>query len=256
MSLLPVAIHVDDGCDRWGQYAGGCSTGTIAGDHVDVGATTGSGGHHQSTSSGTDEGIGDADPGPYVEPSPLVCDRPDLCPLGHSSPGGPAPTAPGVGVSMSDLASFYPQAPTVFGEPNGWAIIGLDANFVSQAPEHVASGVLLGQPASVRFTPVRFAWDYGDGAGAAGADGGATWKDLGVPEFSPTATSHVYGTAGSYTVRLTVSYTATYRLGDGPWSGVPGSLSLSAPTFTVVAGDAKTVLVQGTCQADPTGPGC
>ncbi|MHA7986190.1 PKD domain-containing protein [Rathayibacter sp. CAU 1779] len=238
------------------KAAGLCTTGTIAGDHVDVGATTGGSGHGASDASGTNEDSGGADEDPRIEPSPLVCDRPDLCPLGHSAPAGPEPAPPGAGVSMSDLASFYPQAPTVLGEPNGWAIVGLDANFVSQAPEHVASGVLLGQPASVRFTPVRFAWDYGDGTGAAGANGGATWKDLGLPEFSPTATSHVYEAPGSYPVRLTVSYTATYRIGDGPWSGVPGSLNLSAPTFTVVAGDAKTVLVQRTCQADPTGPGC
>ncbi|GAB3390153.1 hypothetical protein GCM10027568_13420 [Humibacter soli] len=159
-------------------------------------------------------------------------------------------------VAMSDLASFYPEAPSVVGEPNGWAVIGLDANFVAGATVHTTSGPLLGVRADVRFTPSGFDWTYGDGVGSTTDTGGRTWEALGVPEFSPTATSHVYATSGKYALDLAVAYTAEFRVGGGAWRGIPGTLRLSAATSTIVAGDAATVLVQRNCQIDPRGAGC
>jgi hypothetical protein len=141
-------------------------------------------------------------------------------------------------------------------EPNGWAVVHLAANFTATARPDVQSGVLLGLPAEVRFTPQAFSWDYGDGSTRRSADGGTTWLRLGVPEFTPTATSHVYETRGTFTVRIGVVYGAEYRFGGQAWQHITGSLNVAAPSFDVVVGDAKTVLVGGDCTTDPTGPGC
>ncbi len=81
-------------------------------------------------------------------------------------------------------------------QPDGWIVPGLDANFYAVTAPHVVNGTLLGQPASVRFTPVAFHWDYGDGNAATRSTKGATWEALGIPEFEPTPTSHVYATRG------------------------------------------------------------
>jgi hypothetical protein len=235
---LPV-VHKDATCTAAEWSAGLCSTGTITGDHVDVGTESGSG-----SSGSSDESAADA---PAAPPNEACVTQARAC------AGG---VAIAVSVTVSDLASFYPQKPTVTGEPNGWAIIGLDTNFISSAAVHTASGSLAGRAANVRFTPQRFLWDYGDGIRATTTTGGSRWKQLGVAEFTPTATSHVYSAAGTYRVRLAVEYTAQYRIGAGAWQGVPGTLRLSAPTTTVVATDAKTVLVQRDCAVDPRGPGC
>ncbi|WP_022898977.1 PKD domain-containing protein [Humibacter albus] len=233
-----------DNCGPVGQYAGTCtSSGSIAGDHVDVGAETGGSGGSQAS-----EGRDGSSEDDATSPAGNGC-RPDVvCGL----------TANLVfpDLSLSDLASFYPSKPSVSAEPNGWAVIGLDTNFFSDAKTHTASGTLLGQSASVRFSPVGFHWEYGDGGKATTTSAGSSWQALGVPEFSRTATSHVYSTEGSYSVSLTVSYSAQYRVASGPWLDVPGTLTLSAPTFTVLASDAKTVLVQRDCLLDPGGPGC
>jgi hypothetical protein len=242
------------GCTSFDQSTGGCSTGTISGDHVDLGAATGSG--SAEAGSGASQPSDDAAAGddqPPANTTGTTCKGVGKCDFRLGEAGI---QQAGPGVVMSDLASFYPQSPTVTSEPNGWAVIGLDANFVSDAARHTASGSLLGQPASVRFTPVTFRWDYGDGARGTTATGGRTWAQLGVPEFSPTATSHIYTAEGSYGITLTVEYVAQYSIASGPWQGVPGTLRLSAPTFTVIAADAKTVLVQRNCDTDPRGPGC
>ena len=255
-----VARASDADCTTGQALVGTCSTGTIAGDHVDVSANTGGGTDDDVATDDSSDGVAADDDTPVRpphDPNAIVCDRPELCPTAAQQPDdAPTPPRSPAAVSMSDLAAFYPQHPAISGEPNGWAVVGLDTNFVSDAAVHTASGRLLNGPASVRFTPMTFEWGYGDGARATTSTPGRTWSELGVAEFSPTATSHVYARAGDYDVWLTVVYTAEYRLGNGPWLGVPGPLSLRAPTMSVVASDATTVLVQRDCLTDPNGPGC
>ncbi|TAM68593.1 MAG: hypothetical protein EPN48_11375 [Microbacteriaceae bacterium] len=159
-------------------------------------------------------------------------------------------------VRLSDLINFRAPAPATSMEPNGWAVVGLDANFIAGAGVDVQGGTLLGQPAQVRFTPVGFSWDYGDGGKRASADGGASWAKRGIPEFSPTPTSHAYLRTGSFTVRIAVTYAAEYRFANQNWQQIEGSLNVKAPPFTVFVGDAKTVLVGRDCVANPRGPGC
>lgn len=246
--LAPLLIHAavragDTGCTAFEQSTGGCSTtGTNAGDHVDIGGHAGA----DSGDQGTAGDSSDDPPGPRQScpTSTGVCLS--LAQLELNPPE----------VGIDDLASFYPAAPTIASEPNGWAVTGLDANFVVGAKTHTASGPLLGRDADVRFTPARFRWDFGDGIRSTTTTAGRTWHDLGLPDFSPTTTSHVYAVPGSYDVDVAVEYTAEFRVGGGAWRDIPGVLTLPAPTSTIVAADAATVLVQRTCRSDPRGIGC
>jgi hypothetical protein len=159
-------------------------------------------------------------------------------------------------VTLRDIARFRP-APAVTGmEPNGWAVVGLHVNFFAAAATETQDGSLLGRPAQVRFTPASYTWDYGDGATRAVSDGGARWRQLSLPDFSPTATSHVYAVSGDFAVRLTVAYTAEYRFAGAPWRAIPGRLDVPIDPLTVAARSAKTVLVDEDCIANPRGPGC
>lgn len=159
-------------------------------------------------------------------------------------------------VKISDLVSFRPVAGVDHMEPEGWVIVGLDANFYATASSEVQSGVLLGQQAQVRFTPVRFRWSYGDGQSATRSTAGARWKALGVREFDPTPTSHVFEQRGEYDIDLTIDFAAEYRYAGGEWASVQGVLPVPANRLHVTAGKAKTVLVEQNCLQRPTGPGC
>jgi hypothetical protein len=141
-------------------------------------------------------------------------------------------------------------------QPNGWMVPGLDANFYAVTSQHVVNGTLLGQQASVRFTPVAFHWSYGDGSAATRATKGATWAALGIPEFGATPTSHVYQTEGEYTIRLTIDFAAEYRFAGSPYYPIAGVIPVPANDLHVSVGGAKTVLVERDCAANPTGPGC
>lgn len=165
------------------------------------------------------------------------------------------PVAPVV-VTLRDIASFRPATPGNGMEPAGWAIEGLPANFVAAASVEVVSGTLLGQPADVRFTPVGYLWTHSDGAAVESATPGATWATLGQREFTETPTSHVYAASGEYTVELAVVLRAEYRFAGSPWRSIAGTLTLPGQPQRVLVGEFDTVLTQGDCNANPSGPGC
>lgn len=160
-------------------------------------------------------------------------------------------------VSMNDVATFPVQPGGLTSEPRGWAVLGLTANVMSDAAEHTVNGTLLGRPATVRFTPVNWTWDYGDGTTARTTTGGGTWAALGLGEFDPTPTGHIYTTRGTYRVHADVSFSAAYRFDAGAWIPIPGTLTVPATvelSFRAVA--ARTALVTSDCRMSPDGPGC
>lgn len=158
--------------------------------------------------------------------------------------------------TLDDIAAFRPTAGVDHMEPNGWFIVGLDANFYATGGQSVVPGELLGHPARVRFTPIRWQWAYGDGATATKSTRGATWAALGLAEFDPTATSHVYTQPGTYYIDLAIGYRAEYSFNGLPWATITGTLWLPANRLVATVGTAKTVLVERDCSENPTGPGC
>lgn len=161
-------------------------------------------------------------------------------------------TIPFQPITLADIAAFRPQAVAVTAEPDGWALRGVPANFVADARQHVVPGTLLGAQADVRFTPVSWRWDYGDGSARTTTTGGATWAALGQRNFTPTATSHVYGERGTVTVSGSVTYRAEYRFGGSAWGPVVGLLSVSTPSQNLLVSAASTVLVADRCAASAT----
>lgn len=167
-----------------------------------------------------------------------------------------SPCDPSFRVSIRDLVNFVPSNATTGMEPNGWAVVGLPANFIADASTHTRSGMLLGFVADVRFTPIGYDWNFGDGTSLSHTSHGSTWAAQGLAEFSDTSTSHRYATSGTFTIVGSVNYTAEYRFAGQDWRSIAGILAISAEPFTAVAGQAKTVLVNNGCHADSRGPGC
>jgi hypothetical protein len=158
--------------------------------------------------------------------------------------------------TLSDLVNFRPTPGVDHMEPNGWFIEGLDANFYATGGSSVQSGMLLGLPARVRFTPVAWSWTYGDGKSATRTTAGGTWKAQHIREFDPTNTSHVYTKPGTYYIDLTLTYRAEYTWGDSAWQSIDGYLYLPANRLRATVGDAKTVLFNENCAQNPGGAGC
>jgi hypothetical protein len=228
-------------CDAADVRIGGCptSTGTVNGDGVDIRGSVNIPGSSGSNSGVRGGGRGGNAVTPPPPPQPLR--------------DGYSVTAP---ITLADLVNFTPIAGVDHMEPNGWMVVGLDTNFFATVESGVQTGLLLNLPASVRFTAERYRWSYGDGTSATRTTRGASWAASGVQEFDRTATSHVYRTAGAYSIDLAIDFSAAYQYAGGPWIPISGTIPVAANRLVAVAGDANTVLVGRDCAQRPSGPGC
>lgn len=173
-------------------------------------------------------------------------------------PGEPAPEAPApdpTTATIDDVAEFAPQTPPLVGEPNGIGVVGMPTNFVVDAAEHTVDGEIFDVPVTVRFTPVSYLFDYGDGTTRETTSPGRTWEDLDAPQFTATDTSHSYSATGEYQAQVTIRYAAEADAGAG-WFPIAGILELTTPPTVLRVVDVDTALVQRTCEEDPDGPGC
>ncbi|NQX28314.1 hypothetical protein HQQ81_13285 [Microbacteriaceae bacterium VKM Ac-2854] len=170
-------------------------------------------------------------------------------------PTGPAVTATQRTITIRDLATFIPSATTLTMEPAHWMLRDAPTNFIAHAEQQTVTAPLLGQQADVRFTPIGYTFDYGDGSTKTTDIGGDTWTNLGLDEFSETETSHVYTKRGYYDITASAVYIAEYRINSGGWTAVDGTISIPT-THTGRTVTIDTVLVRGTCDEYPEDPGC
>ncbi|WP_435081420.1 hypothetical protein [Clavibacter michiganensis] len=182
----------------------------------------------------------------FLPPAKAATKPADLVPVVAAAPG----------VSLADVAQFVPRDASIRSQPNGWAIVGAPVNLFTDATPQVVDGVLLGRPAQVRFVPVSFVWDHGDGTSTTVVGPGASWKALGQQDFTPTDTSHVYPSVGDRQVSLTISYSPAYRFDGGAWQQIPGTLPVQVGPVAIRVLQGSTVLVGGACGERDAGPGC
>lgn len=264
MSLVaaPAASATTCGGNEW---EGAC----IGNGTVDVGGSTeipGGGGSGGSGGSGWTPHPdwatgGDGTPGSNIGPGgeTAVCSvmRPDECFIVTPPPAESVEEAVVPTVTIHDVASFAPDAPTVTTEPRVWGLRNAHTNVIADAAGHTRTGTLLGQAAAVNFIPVGFTIDYGDGTTATTASGGDTWADLGLAEFSKTTTSHRYTEVGTKTITAEVEYAAEYSLNGGAWIPVAGTLSIPTDTpHTIQVVRNSTVGVDKPCTPGRVAVGC
>lgn len=223
--------------------AGICTSVGNSGTQVDLSASASSGGRPGSTAP---DSSGSARP--PAPPAPAIECLTELCRPTYS-----VATIPDV--TVADLVSFRPAPPTLAGEPAGFGVVGLPTNLVGASSEQRISGELLGWDVTVRFVPVGYVFDHGDGTTLRTASGGAPWSALGLPVFAPTSTSHVYRESGERTVRVTASYAASVDFGTGGWRPV-GVVTADSAGYGIRVVEARTALVDRTCGEGPLGPGC
>jgi hypothetical protein len=233
-------------CSGFSQWTGQCDVSGVIGDgDVDLSGTDtspGSPGGGSASSAGGDLTGGTSDGTGSGIPPGLRVNRDEF---GVIDP-----------LTIGDLAAFHASAGEDHSEPGGWTIAGLDTNFSSGVATELIAGTLLDQPARVRFTPIAWHWNYGDGQSRVTAVPGASWAALGLGEFDPTPTSHEFPRRGTYEVHLGVEFTAEYTFAGGEWTPVDGTLTLPAAAIRIVAHDASTVLVGSDCAKNGSGPGC
>ena len=89
----------------------------------------------------------------------------------------------------------------------------------------------------LRIWPSRFGWRFGDGASRSTASGGSPYPHLDV--------THRYLSKGRVAPSVDTTYAARFRVGNGPWRDVDGTVTIPGQAQGLRVVEARPVLVGG-----------
>ena len=142
-----------------------------------------------------------------------------------------------VGFTVEDFRRLpLPAATSSVEPPGGDVLINIETNVYAGATPVTIPTDVLGQPVTVRATPVSYTWDFGDGGGV-----GPT-SDPGAP-YPSLRNAHVYTAPGDYAVTLTTTYAGEFSVAGGPYLPIDGTAEVTSPAQAVTAHSATTELV-------------
>lgn len=118
---------------------------------------------------------------------------------------------------------------------DGRTLVNFATNFFTVQPAFTASADVLGTPVEFSIRASSFTWHYGDGTSATTTSPGAAYPDLQV--------THAYATEGNVEARVDTTYSADWRIGDGPWTPVTGTVTITGDPVTLTVLTATPQLV-------------
>jgi hypothetical protein len=118
------------------------------------------------------------------------------------------------------------------------------------AARMLPSVVLVGQPVSIHIAIDHVVWAFGDGRTDTAEGPGKPYDPQGDPcptKQCPGYFGHAYTTTGQMTIMATVTWRATFRVGGGALTPIPGTIAGPSATARILVREARSLLVP-----DPT----
>jgi hypothetical protein len=120
--------------------------------------------------------------------------------------------------------------------PDGLTLVNFKTNFYTTTTTPTTLTVtLLDQPVTLEATPATYTWHFGDGQTTSTTDPGAAYPKLTI--------THDYQLKGDYLPSLSTTYTGRYKIADGPWQTIPGTVTIDGPGQPLRAIEAQPKLV-------------
>lgn len=148
-----------------------------------------------------------------------------------ASIAGPSPAQ--VAKAMRRLS--WPASPLRIQPVNGRTLVNFRTNFYTTNTGPTTRTVtLLGRRITIEATPT-YRWRWGDGGRASGTSAGAAYPHLLV--------THEYLRKGVVHPRLDTVYSGRFRIGQGAWRAIPGTLTVLGTPQRLEVVTARPVLV-------------
>lgn len=144
-------------------------------------------------------------------------------------------------LTVADVQKAFAELPLSAGAlviqpPDGLTLVNFKTNFYTTTTTPTTATVtLLGQPVTLEATPATYTWHFGDGDSTSTTEPGAPYPKLTV--------THSYKLKGDYQPSLSTTYTGRYKLADGPWQTIPGTVTIDGPPQPLRAIEAEPKLV-------------
>ena len=128
-----------------------------------------------------------------------------------------------------------PGAELVVQPPGGRTLVNFDTNFYTERGGMTRVVRLLGQRVELRIAPSAYGWRFGDGETRQTSEPGDAFPHLEI--------THRYLAAGTVAPSVDVTYRADFRVGDGPWREVDGTVTIPGRSRDLRVVTARPVLV-------------
>ncbi|MBV6728146.1 hypothetical protein KWG65_09170 [Nocardioides daeguensis] len=145
------------------------------------------------------------------------------------------------GPTLADIQKAFAElkltpGTLVIQPPDGLTLVNFKTNFYTTSTTPITTTVnLLGQQVTLEATPATYTWHFGDGTSTSTTEPGAAYPDLTI--------THDYRRTGEYGPSLSTTYTGRYRVGEGPWQAIPGTVTIDGPAQPLRAIEAEPKLV-------------
>ena len=131
----------------------------------------------------------------------------------------------------------WPTSALTVQPPDGVTLIGFESNFFTTNTDPTTRTVtLLGRQIQIEATPTSYHWNFGEAdATTTTSTPGAAYPDLLV--------THRYAHTGVVHPSVDTVYAGRYRIGTGPWTAIPGTVTAPGQPQTLEVREARGVLV-------------
>lgn len=183
---------------------------------------------------------------------PATCDNGD--PMTHtlaitesgaiagSTSSCPLPLDPAAGAGLTPgmvLAAFrripLPASELMVQPPGGRTLVNFDTNFYTDGGEFRRTVTLLGRRVELRIWPASFEWRFGDGESRQTTEPGGRYPNLEI--------THRYLSKGRVSPSVDTTYAAQFRVANGPWRDVNGTVTIPGIPEGLRVVTARPVLV-------------
>lgn len=183
-----------------------------------------------------------------------ACDDIATTPAARTNARAAAAPPPDPVVTVEEFRKLPVKGATVSVQPGPDTLKNYHTNVYATTGEQTLDTTLLGRPVTVRATPVSYVYDYGDGTVRETTDPGHA-----LPAGSwdvPTSTSHQYKRPGRASIVVTTVYSGQYKVGNGAWKPVDGTIGIPSAPQPVTIWRTKTGWVSERCGNGAGAWGC
>jgi hypothetical protein len=159
-------------------------------------------------------------------------------------PCRPGQTANGPNLPALVLRAFQsiplPEPHLDIQPPRGKTLIGLETILSTHAGPFTRNLTLLGRSVELRIHASSYAWIHGDGTTQTTDWAGRPWeRGLPIDRYI----THIYEDTGRFAPSVRVTWSADYRVGNGPWLPVNGAVHRTSPPTDLQVLEAEPKLV-------------
>jgi hypothetical protein len=159
------------------------------------------------------------------------------------SPGTAPPVPPATvsqpqvtpGAVLTAIRRVGLPALTARTQPEGKTLVNFATIFYTQPRPFSRTVSLLGRQVQVVATPASYTWHYGDGTST-------TTKRPGAPYPAKDVTHNYTDAHTTVQTSVDVTYSGRFRVGNGDWLSIPGSVTIAGPSTPLRVSEATAVL--------------